>query len=768
MIEDRGSARLRAVVGIAAFLWAGLTAHSEQVNLSGEQVYSKHCMECHGDRGQGVVDEYGKPLVGEWPLQKLVRYVEKTMPDDKPGLVKGKDAENVARFIFDSFYKKPELFQKESRVELARLTNRQFRQSLSDLFAQFEGQPQLINPEPGLKAKYYNAEGMDKRKKMQLERIDRLIRFDFGKEAPAKGMTPKKFSIYWEGSLMPRETGWYEFFVRSPNGFALRVNNPDGLPTIDEKVTAGKMREASAKMFLLGGRPYPLRLEYFKFDDPNASIELSWKPPIGEKEILPTEFLFTKMVPHSFVPQQKLPPDDSSHGYERGIQVDNTWDEAVTFASLEAAEYAGKRMDRLARTNDKDDNRKKKIIEFAQTFVRLAFREKLSEEDLAFFVQSRFDESTPLQTSIEKIVLMALKSPRFLYPEWQALAKKQKDSFVVANRLALYLWDSIPDKKLHDMIDKNRLVKEGQIESQANRMLKDARSKAKFNDFMLHWLEMDAGELPAKSSKVHSKFTSALALDLRRSLLRWIEKAVWKEEVGWHEFLSMPKMEYNKPIAEYYGLEYPKDQNVSGFVSIDSSKLGRKGLHTHPYLLASHSYSDDSSPIHRGVFVSRKILGRTLRPPKEAVSFRNTDFDPKWTMREKVTSLTKPANCMSCHDLINSTGFTLEGFDATGRIRTKIADKPIDLKVEYLDEEGNDQQLKGPGDLLEQALKSAKASKSFVEELCKHLAKQPHASYGELKINELTKMLNEQKLKISSLYLKIAFQAATDGFEFQP
>jgi hypothetical protein len=725
-------------------------------------------MECHGDRGQGVADEYGKPLIGEWPIEKLVRYVDKTMPDYKPELVKGKDAEAVVRFVFETFYRKPELFRKESKVQLARLTNRQFRQSLSDLFAQFEGQPRLTDPEPGLKAKYYNAEGMNKKKKMQLERIDRLIRFDFGGEAPAKGMNPKKFSIYWEGSLMPRETGWYEFFVRSPNGFALRVNKPDGLPTIDEKVTAGKMRETRAKTFLLGGRPYPLRLEYYKFDDPNASIELSWKPPIGEKEILPTEFLFTTMVTHSFVSKQNLPPDDYSHGYERGIQVDDTWDEAVTFAILEAAEYAGERMDRLARTNDKDVNRREKTIDFAKSFVRFAFREKLSKEELEFFIESRFRDSTPLQSSVEKVVLMALKSPRFLYPEWQALAKEEKDPFVVAGRLALYLWDSIPDKRMHQLIDKNQLHKKWHLEGQANRMLEDPRSKSKFNDFMLHWLELDARELPTKSPKVHSEFTSALAMDLRRSLLRWIEKAVWEDKSDWQEFLRMPKMECNKPIAKYYGVAYPEDQNVSGFVSLDASKLGRNGLHTHPYLLASHSYSEQSSPIHRGVFASRKILGRTLRPPKEAVSFRNADFDPKWTMRQKVTNLTKPANCMSCHDLINATGFTLEGFDSTGRIRKSIAGKPIDLEVEYPDEEGNDRKLKGPADLLELALKSSKPSKSFVEDLCKHLAKQPHSSYDGLKINELTEMLNEKKVSLSSIYMRIALQAATDGFAFKP
>ena len=83
-------------------------------------------------------------------------------------------------------------------------------------------------------------------------------------------------------------------------------------------------------------------------------------------------------------------------------------------------------MDRLARTNDKDENRRQKIIIFAEEFLRYAFREKLTEEELEKYVRSSFPTTSPLHTSVEKIVLTALKSPRFLYPEWQALAKKKR------------------------------------------------------------------------------------------------------------------------------------------------------------------------------------------------------------------------------------------------------------------------------------------------------------------------------------------------------
>jgi hypothetical protein len=637
---------------------------------------------------------------------------------------------------------------------------------VTDLFAQFEGQPVLSKPVQGLKGKYYDAEGMNKRKKMHAEQIDPFINFNYGEKAALDGMNPKKFSVYWEGSVLPRESGWYEFFVKSPNGFELSVNRSIGPPTIDEKVTAGVLREENTKLYLLGGRPYPIQLNYFKFDDPNASIELSWKTPVGVKEIIPSEYLFTQVVPPSFVSQQKLPPDDASHGYERGIQVDSTWDESITYAALEAAKFAGIRMLRLARTNEKDEKKREKIITFAKEFVRYAFRERLSADEVDHYINSKFGEDVPLHISIEKIVLLTLKSPRFLYPEWQSLAKKNKDPFVVASRMALYFWDSIPDKRIHSLIDRDQLLKEWQVEGQAKVMLKDARTKAKFNDFMMHWLDMKNKELPTISLKKYPEFNAVLALDLRRSLLSWIEKSIWEKTISWQEFLRMDQIQVNERIAKFYEAPYPAENNSSGFVELNASVTGHKGLFTHPYILASHSYAEETSPIHRGVFTARKILGRTLRPPTEAVSFRNADFNPNWTMRQKVTELTKAANCMSCHDQINSSGFVLENFDATGKIRTQIQGKPIDLKVEYLDSKGEKREFQDANDLLQHALTSPQPAKSFINELFMHLAKQAAPSYDKIEINQLAKMLNEGELSIQELYLKLCFQAASDGFAY--
>ena len=109
----------------------------------------------------------------------------------------------------------------------------------------------------------------------------------------------------------------------------------------------------------------------------------------------------------------------------------------------------------------------------------------------------------------------------------------------------------------------------------------------------------------------------------------------------------------------------------------------RAGVLTHPYLMASFAYTASSSPIHRGVFIARSVLGRVLRPPPEAVAPLAPDLHPDLTTRQRVTLQTKAESCQSCHGMINPLGFTLEHFDAVGRYRNEEKGRPIDATGSY-------------------------------------------------------------------------------------
>src|SRR5207248_7096745 len=97
-----------------------------------------------------------------------------------------------------------------------------------------------------------------------LNRVDPEVRFDFGTKSPVPDkIEPHEFAVRWNGSVLAPETGEYEFVVRTEHATRLWVND-NRQALIDAWVKSGSDTEHRASIFLLGGRAYPLRLEFSK------------------------------------------------------------------------------------------------------------------------------------------------------------------------------------------------------------------------------------------------------------------------------------------------------------------------------------------------------------------------------------------------------------------------------------------------------------------------------------------------------------------------
>ena len=775
-IERRST--LASALGFAVCLWAtfGLAADAvdaAEVKLSGEQLYRKQCASCHGTRGEGVKGEYEEALAGDWSLSKLTNVIEKTMPDEKPKLCVGEEAKQVAKYVFDAFYsKEAQLRNRPPSIAFSRLTNRQFKQSVADLLNGFKGTPRLNTEERGLQGEYYATRNYDSKKKV-FTRIDGSIDFDFGEAAPKGGKFPDSatFSAKWWGSVLPEETGTYEFIVKAENGVRLWVNDDVDKKLIDGWVASRQPVTHRASIHLLGGRPYPIRFEFFKFKGKRAAVRLLWKPPGGVEQVIPARNLAPASTSPSLCLAQAFPADDAASGYERGTLVSPEWDEAVTYAAVEAANAILVRIDKLAKTKPNDPERPRKLREFAAAFVEVALRRPLTEAQRKFYLEERFDAkgATP-EAALKEVVLLTLKSPRFLYPELPApkdspaaslSAEKpgSHEQYARASRLALALWDSLPDQSLRQGASAGHLRTDNQLRSRAKTMLRDARAKAKLRGFFRHWLHLNETTRPAKDSDTFPKFDAALADDLRHSLFRFLDHVVWEGSGDYRELLRADYLFLNPRLAEYYGKK-PPDANVTGFQLVSLPGQGRAGVVTHPYLLSTFAYADQTSPIHRGVFLARHVLGRTLKPPPSAVEFKDADFDPHLTMREKVTELTKAADCMSCHAVINPLGFALERYDAVGRLRQKDKGKPLNTASDYLTADGRPLTFKHAGDVAALAADNDWSQKNFIEQLFNHVAKQPARAYGRDTMDELWKGFSQDNFNVPNLLVEIAMVVA--------
>jgi len=749
---------------------AGMVSAAD-LSRRGATVYRKDCARCHGPMGEGVAGKYDESLSGEKSVAALASYIRRTMPEDDPGSLSESDALAVATHVHGTFYS-PEARARLNPVrrDFQRLTHRQLQESVADLLAGFS-KVRLATNSGGLNAEYFQSNGMNKKEKSILKRRDPVIDFDFSTNSPAEGITADQFSIAWSGSLLAPESGSYEFRVSTPNGARLYVNTDlaagDSNRRDDSDAkrqtalvdlwvsSGGMMREGVGSIHLLGGRSYPLRVDFFKFKEATSSIRLEWRPPQGSWSPIPAQALSPDASTSWVVVGTPFPPDDSSQGYERGTAVSKAWHEAVARAAVEVATVVEGRLGSLAKAGEGSTNRFEKLREFSLTLAERAFRRPLSPDQIQTVIDRPFTPGTPPETAVKRAVIRILTSPAFLYPEIAATS----DAHAVASRLALALWDSVPDEALRAAVAAGQLRSADEIRAHALRMTADPRAHAKLRGFFHHWLKLEEASDLSKDPKAYPGFDEAIISDLRWSLEKFLEHVVWGESSDYRELLQADYLFLNERLARFYGMEAPGEP---GFVPVRFDPSQRAGVLTHPLILSAFSYHRSSSPIHRGVFLTRNVLGRSLKPPPMAIEFMDDRFDPSLTMREKVTELTRKPNCMGCHNTINPLGFSLENFDAVGRFRTSDNDRPIDSVADYVAPDGRVLRLTGPRDVAEHAAASPEARRGFIRQLFQHTSKQGPAAYGPDTLTLLDKTFVEDHHHVRNLWVEMATLIALD------
>jgi cytochrome c553 len=760
---------------------------------TGEQVYKRTCVRCHGANGEGTQKHFPHPLAGDKSAEQLVAYIAKTMPDDDPGTLSADDAKSVAAFVYESFYSPTARVRNApAHIELSRLTVRQYRNAVADLVGTFRTDGNW-GDERGLHGEYFNARGFNKDKRL-IERLDPLVKFDLGTAGPTDKFDPTVFCIRWQGSVLAPESGEFDFVVSTEHAIRLWVNDLNH-PLIDAWVKSGKDTEFRGTLHLLAGRAYPLRLEFSKakqgVDDTKnkkkqpppkpASISLCWKPPRQVVEPIPTRFLSPANSPESFVVGTPFPPDDRSYGWEKATTISKAWDAATTDAAIETAGYVVTHLDEflglpppprptlgggdpaeISFDGLKDTKpltgRAEKVREFCCRFVERAFRRPLTADQVSAYVNRQFAATPDVDTAVKRVVLLTLKSPRFLYRELGV----KSDGYDVASRLAFGLWDSLPDKQLLEVAKAGKLATREQVAAQAERMLPDLRTKTKLRDFLFTWLKVEPAPDLSKSHEQFPGFDPAVATDLRTSLDLFLDDVVWGKSSDFRQLLLADSLFLNGRLGKFYGTELPDD---APFQKEQLDPKVRAGVLTHPYLLATFAYTAASSPIHRGVFLARNVLGQSLRPPPEAFAPLAPDLHPQLTTRERVALQTKPQACQSCHNMINPLGFTLENFDAVGRFRELENGKPIDATGMYQTKSGQVVKFAGVRELATFLAESPEVQEAFVERVFHHLVKQPVQAYGPNRLAELRKSFEQNGFSVRKLMVDIMAQTALTGRE---
>ena len=796
----------------------------------GRLIYAESCQSCHGDQGQGIADGYDKPLVGDDSVGQLSSLIAETMPEGEPEQCVGDDADAVAAYIHHAFYSEAaRVRNRPPRLAVTHLTANQLRQSLADLYGAFYGAAKKESTR-GIRGRYFTTTKRNDDNK-KIERVDEVIAFDWQDKGPGAEIQSEEFSIEWAGGLKIDETGRYEIVIRSTCAFICNLGHSNR-EFINNRVQSGDKVEFRKSIVLTAGRVYPIRIELYqrkrKTQQPPATISLSWVSPNSTERILPSRNLLPVLPPPSFSLQTKLPPDDRSYGFDRGLSVDRQWDDSTTAA---AVEFAGVAINELwphyrrKHKNDSDQNRQR-LRSFLLKIAETAFRGPLDDLNHRFYVDQQVDQSEDDSEAIKRCLLAVLKSPRFLYPE---LDRDRSVSQRAANRLALTLFDSVPvDESLLQLVRQDKLETEEQVRTAARQMVRDYRAEGKIHQLVGEWLHLSRISEAVKDSELFPDFDPELQADLKASLTAFTQSVIESDASDFRQMFLADWSFTTDQLADFYGeawqyedlivakdvavevsaeaateidSDHPQDRKATKESTVETKakvesvdEEGRQqdpplhsnlavddfggithrrllktrpidsqhfGLLSHPYLLSGLAYQDSTSPIHRGVFLIRYLLGRSLRPPNEAFTPLAPDLHPDMTTRERVQLQTSPQSCQVCHAKINGLGFVLENFDAVGRYRFHEGEKPIDSSGGYTTRTGQKVDFQGVSDLAHYLAGSSDAHRAFVNRSFQYFTKQPIAAYGVRRLDRLTGNFRENDFHIRNLVVEIATIAAT-------
>ena len=772
-------ALLAASIALCSPCVPSVTADANSVLQRGKDIWMNSCADCHGEVGGGVAGAYELPLIGDDSAGHLASVISRTMPKDEPEVCQAEDALAVARWMHESFYSEAARLRKRPpRRQLAHLTANQIRQSLADIYGQAYGNMWRENKR-GLNANYFDGSRWN-RDKLRIERVDPLLNFDWGTESPGEGISKEAFYVHWRGGLKVNESGQYELVMRSSAAFKMQFGHFDRV-LIDNHVQSGDKTEFRRTVFLLAGRVYPLQIELYqrkrKTEQPAVHARLSWVPPGGVEQIIPTRHLIATSAPATFALQTKLAPDDRSYGFARGLNIDRTWDDGITRAATEFSRIVVRELwPDYRRKNKKANNENRaQLRSFLAGLAETAFRGPLQDEERRLYVDDQVDAVPDDALAIRRSVLTVLRSPRFLYPELDA---DRSVSQRVANRLSLTLFDSLPaDKSLLGAVSKNQLDSEERARDMARRMVRDYRCEGKTREMLSEWLNLSHVGKLEKNSELFPEFSAEVAADLRESFDAILEAVLLGNDGDYRELFSA-SMNYTTPqIAKLYSSPWTLDEDeeigteLLGLEPVETLRPVMaqapydRGILTHPYLMSGLAYSDTTSPIHRGVFLTRYMLGRVLQPPQEAFTPFDAELHPNLTTRQRVTLQTGDAACQVCHAKINELGFTLERFDAVGRFREMEMSNPINSSGGYIDRTGKKVDFHGAKDLANYLATSDDAHRAFVRRAFQHFVKQPVAAYGTGAMDSLLQKFESSGYNLQDLLVEIAVISARPAWE---
>lgn len=294
-----------------------------------------------------------------------------------------------------------------------------------------------------------------------------------------------------------------------------------------------------------------------------------------------------------------------------------------------------------------------------RSFATAAFRgAEVDAQPFIALVNRWLVEGVSFEQAMRSGYKAILTSPGFLYHQGGS-TEPQLAGHELAERLAFFLWTSVPDAELPqaDLTDQNELHR------QTERLLSDAKAERFLEHFLGQWLDQRLIDFTAPDSDLYPEFSELMQWSLGEETRAFFRELL-RGDLSVRNVIDSDFAMLNDCLAQLYGVD-----GVAG-VQLQKIKLPpesvRGGVLTQASVLKVTANGTTTSPVVRGKWVLERIMGIMPDPPPPGVPAIEPDIRGATTVRQQLEQHRSVASCASCHVKIDPPGVALESFNVIG------------------------------------------------------------------------------------------------------
>lgn len=293
-------------------------------------------------------------------------------------------------------------------------------------------------------------------------------------------------------------------------------------------------------------------------------------------------------------------------------------------------------------------------------FARRAFRRPLSAQVAARYVElaeHALADGATFDEAVRRACKGILTAPEFLFLQE---SPGRLDDYALASRLSYFLWNTVPDEELLQLAAAGKLSDPTTLRAQTQRLLASPRSQAFIRSFCGQWFNLRAIDATNPDHDLYPEFDLLLKEAMVGETEAFVDEML-RSDLGVSTLIDSDFAMLNRRLAEFYDIPGVSGEEFRKVSLPPNSHRG--GIMTQASILKITANGTLSSPVTRGAWVVKRLIGRQLQPPPPDAGTIEPDTRGASTIREQLDKHRHMARCAVCHQYMDPPGFAMENYD---------------------------------------------------------------------------------------------------------